>query len=112
MKPVKFKKFMDRKFYQNADVVEIFDTNGREVHPSEDIDDAMVLDYRKRGGWLEITIQRPRIQYNQISISRENDGRWTCWARVNGYYYSRSYLYYTKKEAISLFYTLVNKMVA
>lgn len=112
MKPIKFKKFVDRKFYMDVDVVEIFDTNGKEVHPLEDIDDAMVLEYHKRGGWLEITIQRPRIRYNQITIIRENDGRYTCCTKVNNRYYCHSYLYYTKREALKRFYDLVNSMVA
>ena len=110
-KNMKWYRFVETPLYKTADVVEVFDTSGREVSDYENIDNANVVDIQVRGGWISVTIKRPKITYNDILCITNSNGSYTCSCRCNGYYIDRTYIFYPKREALKLFHDLVNKAV-
>ena len=103
MRPVKWWKYKLGTDYNAAKTVAVFDTNGRAVDLKREdlfLDEAKVLRVSYKGNnYLEIVIKRPRITYEDIHCSRQGNGYYNFWCRVNGYYYDKSYLYYSKREA-------------
>lgn len=108
---MKFWELQKRNYFRYADVIEVFDSNGQEVPAHEFIDDAKVLEVQKRGGWLTVTIKRPRITYDEITYYYSG-GYLMCTAKVNGYFVDRAYMGYPKRVALQMFHRYVNDMVA
>lgn len=110
-KNMKWYKFIKTDIYKTADVVEMFDSKGYEVPDHEDINDAKVLKIEARGGWLTVTIERPKITYKDITVSKDRYGNYVCSCRLNGYLYEEVYIFFSKKEALKKFHEEVNKLV-
>jgi hypothetical protein len=107
-KNMKFYQFVKTDLYKNADVIEVFDSLGKEVPDHEDIDDAKVLKVEVRGGWITVEIKRANITYDDIECITDKHGYHVCSCKLNGYPFNRTYIYYSKKEALRLFHELVN----
>lgn len=118
MRPIKWERYTMTPEFMDAQYINVFGINGKQIDIKfeEQLDGYTVLKVKKyRNGvgdiLLDVTVKQPRITYNDIYVRRDRYGNYVLSCIIANYSWERTYMFYTKRQAMKLFHEEANRIV-